>query len=90
MENPFERITSQLEKITTSLEELKEVSRAEKEEKIYSVEEASEITKCSKQTIRSLVKRGVIKASRIGRRILIPHEELFNSMNEVKSLKYKR
>lgn len=90
MENPFEKITYQLEKINVSLEELKKANQTEKEEKIYSVEEASEIAKCSKQTIRSLVKRGAINATRMGRRILIPHTELFNSMNEVKSLKYKR
>ncbi|MDE1206031.1 MULTISPECIES: helix-turn-helix domain-containing protein [Tenacibaculum] len=90
MDNPFEKINLQLEKICISLEELKEVNKIDNNDKIYSVTEASLISKCSKQTIRNLVKKGKIKATRMGRKILIPHSELFNPMNDVKSLKYKR
>lgn len=90
MNNPFEQINLKLESISVTLQELKEANKTEIDDKIYSVEEASQISKCSKQTIRNLVKKGRIKANRLGRKILIPHDELYNSMNEVKSLKYKR
>lgn len=94
MENPinkfFDNFNLKLDEINNSIEELKNVIETENQDKMYSVEEASEITKCSKQTIRSLVKRGLIKGHRLGRKILIPHKELYDSVGEIKSLKYKR
>lgn len=41
-------------------------------------------------TIRNYVKNGKIQASKIGRRIVINLESLENSLEEVKSLKYRR
>ena len=41
-------------------------------------------------TVRNYVKQGKIQAKKIGRRIVINLESLENSLNEVKSLKYKR
>ncbi|MNR54682.1 Helix-turn-helix domain protein [compost metagenome] len=57
---------------------------------MYTVKEAAELLHVDRQTIRNHIDNGNIKASFIGRRILINHEELFDSLNEVKSLKYKR
>jgi excisionase family DNA binding protein len=41
-----------------------------------SLEEAQELTGISQHTFRKLVKRGRIKAARVGRRIVIPVTEL--------------
>ncbi|MDN3619403.1 helix-turn-helix domain-containing protein [Polaribacter undariae] len=58
--------------------------------KLYTLNEASNIFKVDRQTVRNHIDRGTINATFIGRRILIPHDQLFNSLNEVKSIKYKR
>jgi excisionase family DNA binding protein len=57
---------------------------------MYTVKEAADIFKVDKQTINNHILRGNINATTIGRRILINHNELYNSLNEVKSVKYKR
>ena len=41
-------------------------------------------------TVRNYIKRGIIKAERIGNRIIINRALLEKSLKEVKSLKYKR
>lgn len=55
-----------------------------------SVKETAKLLKVSDLTIRNYIKRGLIKAERIGSRILINREELMKSLKEVKSFKYKR
>lgn len=56
----------------------------------FTVKEASEILNVTELTIHNYIKKGFIKAEKIGRRILIDSEELENSLSEVKSLKYRR
>ncbi|MCM4162986.1 MULTISPECIES: helix-turn-helix domain-containing protein [unclassified Arenibacter] len=41
-------------------------------------------------TVRNYISRGIIKADKIGRRILIDLEALEEALKEVKSLKYRR
>ena len=54
------------------------------------IKEASKLLKVSTQTIRSYVKRGIIKAHKVGNRILIETSSIDKALTEVKSLKYKR
>jgi excisionase family DNA binding protein len=54
------------------------------------IQEASKQLKVSEQTIRNYVKRGMIKANKVGRRILIETTSIDKALSEVKSLKYKR
>lgn len=54
------------------------------------VKEAAERLNVSELTIRNYIKRGTIEASKIGRRIVINLESLDNTLEEVKSLKYRR
>lgn len=56
----------------------------------YEVKEAAKIERCSEQTIYARIKSGQYKAERFGRKYLIPHSELFDDKNIVKSLNYKR
>jgi hypothetical protein len=46
--------------------------------------------KDNKDTVKINLKKGIIPASKIGRRIVIKRIDIENSLNEVKSLKYKR
>jgi excisionase family DNA binding protein len=60
------------------------------QKKNVTVKEAAKMLNVTELTIRNYVKQGKIQASKIGRRIVINLESLENSLNEVKSLKYKR
>ncbi|CAM1353612.1 helix-turn-helix domain-containing protein [Tenacibaculum ascidiaceicola] len=54
------------------------------------VKEAAKRLNVTELTIRNYIKKGVIDASKIGRRIVINLEALENTLKEVKSLKYRR
>lgn len=58
--------------------------------KRYSIKEASEILGVIPLTIRNYIRSGNLKAERLGRKYYIKHSDLYNALNEVKSLKYKR
>jgi len=63
--------------------------RDQKKEKL-TVKETAHFLNVSELTVRNYIKRGLVKAERIGSRILINREKLEASLKEVKSLKYKR
>ena len=65
-------------------------SKLNPKKKNVTVKEAAKMLNVSEQTIKSYIKKGTISASKIGRRIVINLETLEKSLNEVKSLKYKR
>ncbi|MFH4963663.1 helix-turn-helix domain-containing protein [Gaetbulibacter sp. M235] len=65
------------------------LNRADEQEN-YTVEEVSKIIGCSKLTVYNYIKKGLLPASRIGRRFVIRKIELDKALKEVKSLKYKR
>jgi excisionase family DNA binding protein len=52
--------------------------------------QAAKQLKVSEQTVRSYIKRGLIKANKVGRRLLIETASIEKALTEVKSLKYKR
>lgn len=66
--------------------------KSEKEEQSQnlSVRETATHLNVSELTVRNYIKRGLIKAERIGNRIFINRKKLEDSLKEVKSLKYKR
>lgn len=90
MQNPFETLQSELTEIKNLVTQLLKKPKGDTSNKLYTIKESATLLKVDKQTIRNHIDRGNIKATFIGRRILIPHAELFDSLNEVKSIKYKR
>jgi len=66
--------------------------KSEKEEQSQnlSVRETAIHLNVSELTVRNYIKRGLVKAERIGSRIFINRKKLEESLKEVKSLKYKR
>lgn len=67
-----------------------ELKEEKNKPKTCTVPEAGKRLMVSDQTVRSYVKRGLIKAEKIGRRILIDTASIDKALSEVKSLKYKR
>lgn len=53
-------------------------------------EDAAEEIGVTTQTIYSYIKKGILPASKVGRKLLIKRSDLDNALKEVKSLKYKR
>jgi excisionase family DNA binding protein len=55
-----------------------------------SVQETAKQLKVSELTVRNYIKRGLIKARKVGNRVLIDTKSIEIALAEVKSLKYKR
>lgn len=64
--------------------------KAENSQVNLTIKEAARFLNVSDLTVRNYIKRGDIKARRIGNRLIIKKEQLENALKEVKSLKYKR
>lgn len=92
MKNPFDVLQADLNEIKEMVTKLLNKPKEDLSNKYYTINEAAKIMKVDRQTIRNHMEKGHIQAKRMknGSRILIAHTELFNSLNEVKSLKYKR
>ena len=56
----------------------------------YTLDEVSELMKCSKLTIYTYIRKGWLPASKIGRKYIITKANLDKALKEVKSLKYRR
>jgi len=54
------------------------------------VQETAKRLNVTELTIRNYIKKGTIKAEKIGRRIIINSKDLEKSLSEVKSFKYRR
>lgn len=90
MDNPFTIIQSDLKEVKGLLTKLLNKPKEDLSNKLYTVEEAAILLVCSKQTVRNRIKSGSIKAFKIGDLVRIKHTEIYDSLNEVKSIKYKR
>ncbi len=90
MENPFTSLEKRLSNIEDILLDIKHTPKEDLSNKRYSIKESAELLGVIPLTIRNHIKNGNIKAERLGRKYYILHSELFNALNEVKSLKYKR
>ena len=66
----------------------KESAKARK--KHYTIKETSLELKVSTLTVRNYIDKGILKAFKIGNRVLITNESLEKALSEVKSLQYKR
>jgi len=90
MNNPFEPLHNEIIELKSLVLQLLHKPEEDLSNKLYTLNEASDILKVDRQTVRNHIDRGTINATFIGRRILISHSELFDALNEVKSIKYKR
>lgn len=90
MENPYEILLNEVKEVKSLLVNLKNQPDKELQHKFYSIKEAAKILKVDPQTIKKHISKGTLKAEKFGRFYRIKHFDLFDSTNEVKSLKYKR
>jgi excisionase family DNA binding protein len=90
MENPFNSLEKRLANIEDILLDIKHSPKEDFSNKRYSIKEVSDILGVIPHTVRNYIKNGNLKAEQLGRKYYILHSDLFNSFNEVKSLKYKR
>ena len=70
--------------------ELKSTLSKVNEPEFYTVKEASNLLNVSKLTIYNYIKKGTLKAFKIGRKYQIKKSDLNETLKEVKSLRYKR
>lgn len=88
--NPFHSILNELLEVKELLYSIKDKPELELKNKFYSVKEAAGVLQLDCQTIRSYISKGTLKAEKVGRIYRIKHFDLMDSLNDVKSLKYKR
>jgi len=90
--NPFEELHSEIAGVGKLVQSLIDKQQEDIENTFYTRTEAAKILRVSTQTIDNYIESGLVKAYQKDKRsrILIPHSSLFDSLNEVKSLKYKR
>lgn len=82
--------SSDLREVKSLLNQILNRPKEDLSQKLYTVKEASLLFKVTELTVRNKIKAGEIKAFKIGDSVRIKHEEIFNSLQEVKSIKYKR
>lgn len=90
MNNPFEIIEQRLSNIENLLLDIKHKPIEEDKTEHLTVKEAAELLKVSEQSIHNYIKRGFLPAQKVGRILLIKRIDVEQSLQEVKSLKYKR
>lgn len=88
--NPFEAIHLELNELKGLVKQILSAPKEDYSLKIYTIHEAAKIFGCNHQTVTNNIKKGNIKAFYVGSRIRIKHDQIFDSNNIVKSLKYKR
>ena len=80
-----ESISKELESIKKGIKEIQNSEKAK-----LSVNQVAARLDVTPLTVRNYITKGIIKAERIGRRVLICPIELEKALSEFKSLKYKR
>lgn len=88
--NPFEAIHSELSELKGMVKQILTAPKEDYSLKIYTVKEAAKLFRCDTQTVNKHIKQGTIEAFNVGARKRIKHDQIFDSNNQVKSLKYKR
>lgn len=89
-DNPFNVILLELQEVKGLLSSILAKPSPKLLNEYYSIQEVADILKIDYQTVRSHILKGNLKAEKIGRFYRIYQEDLEESLQEVKSLKYKR
>lgn len=90
MSNPFEQLQEELSDIKGSLLEIIHKPKEESKPENLTVKESADFLKVSEQSIHNYIKKGFLKAHKMGRIYLIKRTDIEEALKEVKSLKYKR
>lgn len=90
MENPFAQIEGRLNNIESLLLEIRTKTTEEPKPENLTIDEVAEILKVSKQSVYAYIRKGFVKAKKIGRIYLISRADLDEATRETKSLRYQR
>lgn len=88
--NPFDAIHCELSELKVLVKQMLTKPKEDLSSKMYTIKEAAILFRVDKQTVENHIKRGGLKANKFGGRKLIKHYDIFNTLEEVKSLKYQR
>jgi hypothetical protein len=89
MSNPFEELNTRLTSIENRLIDLS-LPKVDVDLKYLSREEVCTILKVSMPTLNTYTKKGIIKGSKIGTRMLYLEADIKSAIQDATSLKYKR
>jgi excisionase family DNA binding protein len=88
--NPFDQISEQIGTLTSIVLTIKTELIEQKNKQYFNLKEAGDLLGVSEQTIRRNVKKGFLKAHLLGKKMVIPYTEIYDNLNQVKSIKYQR
>lgn len=89
MSNPFEEINTKLTSIENRLIDLS-LPKEDVDLKYLSREEVCTILKVSMPTLNTYTKKGIIKGSKIGTRMLYLEADIKSALQDATSFKYRR
>jgi SpoVK/Ycf46/Vps4 family AAA+-type ATPase len=89
MSNPFEEINTRLTSIENRLIDLN-LQKEDVDLKYLSREEVCTILKISMPTLNTYTKKGIIKGSKIGNRMLYLEADIKSAVQDATNLKYRR
>lgn len=89
MTNPFEELNERLTSIENRLIDLN-LKKEDIDLKYLSREEVCTILKVSMPTLNTYTKKGIIKGSKIGTRMLYLEADIKSAIQDATSIKYKR
>ena len=90
MTNPFIEIDARLSNIENLLLDIKHKPKEDNLNEKLSIQEVAKELSVSEITVHNYIKKGILPATKIGRRVFISRTALNDALREVKSLKYKR
>jgi len=90
MSNPFEAIELKLTNIENLILSLKEEKPDNKKSGYLTRHQAAELLHLTLPTLLQYTKAGLIKAYRIGTRVLYTEEAIQEALKEIPTLKYRR
>jgi excisionase family DNA binding protein len=82
----FLNLENKVDELTINVKKLVDKKLQEK----LTPEQTAEEQNCTVQTVYAQIKKGILPASKVGRKLLIKRSDLDEALKEVKSLKYKR
>ncbi|NJB82076.1 helix-turn-helix domain-containing protein [Wenyingzhuangia aestuarii] len=88
--DPFGAILKEIDQVKSQQHLILKTLKEGHLSKLYTTKEVSIIIRVDIQTVRSYIKKGLLKETLIGAKKHIAHTEIYNNDGTIKEFKYKR
>jgi len=88
--DPFGAILKEIDQVKSQQSLILETIKNGFLSKLYTTKETSDIIRVDIQTVRTYIKKGMIKETLVGGKKLIAHSEVYKNDGTIKEFRYKR